>query len=241
MEEKIKYIYGLKDPRNQEIKYIGSSYSPSKRLQEHIYDTKREKTKKSNWIKKLLLLDLKPEIEILKNSNDEEYLYWESFFIKYFKSEGFVLLNYDDNGVGNLGVKTKKDIINLRNNNTIKIIQYDLNGLKINDFISTREAERITGINHGNISKCCNGIFKHSGGFIFKKENDKSTINIITNPNGAKRKVLELYEDGTIKNEFDSISQASKETKSDAGAISRVCNGKLNKTNNKYFKFKTNE
>lgn len=241
MEKKLKYIYGLKDPRTTEIKYIGSSYNPEKRLQEHIYDTKREKTKKSNWIKKLLLLDLKPEIEILKNSNDEEYLYWENFFIKYFKSEGVILLNYDDNGVGNLGVKTKKDIIKLRGYNTTKIIQYDLNGIKIDSFISIREAERITGINHGNISKCCNGIFKHSGGFIFKKENDESTINIITNPNGSKRKVLELYDDGTIKNEFESISQASKETKSDAGAISRVCNGKLNKTNNKYFKFKKNE
>jgi hypothetical protein len=35
--------------------------------------------------------------------------------------------------------------------------------------------------------------------------------------------------------------EASIKTKIVASSISRVCNGLLKKTNNKYFKFKTNE
>ena len=35
-------------------------------------------------------------------------------------------------------------------------------------FPSTNEAERITGINHSHISKCCNGKLKSSGGYIWR-------------------------------------------------------------------------
>ena len=35
-------------------------------------------------------------------------------------------------------------------------------------FPSTHEAERVTGIYHSNISKCCNGKFKSAGGYIWR-------------------------------------------------------------------------
>ena len=35
-------------------------------------------------------------------------------------------------------------------------------------FPSTNDAERVTGIDHGNISKCCNGILKVVGGYVWK-------------------------------------------------------------------------
>ena len=35
-------------------------------------------------------------------------------------------------------------------------------------FPSTREAERVTGINQGNISKCCLGKYKSAGGYIWR-------------------------------------------------------------------------
>ena len=35
-------------------------------------------------------------------------------------------------------------------------------------FPSTREARRVTGINHGNISSCCNGNLKSAGGYVWK-------------------------------------------------------------------------
>ena len=35
-------------------------------------------------------------------------------------------------------------------------------------FPSTHEAERVTGIYHGSISKCCNGKYKSAGGFVWR-------------------------------------------------------------------------
>ena len=37
-------------------------------------------------------------------------------------------------------------------------------------FPSTREAERVTGINHSNISACCLGKYKSAGGYIWRYE-----------------------------------------------------------------------
>ena len=41
-------------------------------------------------------------------------------------------------------------------------------GELLSTFLSTREAERVTGINHGSISECCNGKYKSSGGYIWR-------------------------------------------------------------------------
>ena len=44
METKKRWIYALKDPRDDTYKYVGMSKNPSKRLKEHISDSKRERT-----------------------------------------------------------------------------------------------------------------------------------------------------------------------------------------------------
>ena len=48
------FIYGLCDPETNEIRYIGKSNQPKKRLQDHIYSCERTVTHKNNWIKSLL-------------------------------------------------------------------------------------------------------------------------------------------------------------------------------------------
>jgi predicted GIY-YIG superfamily endonuclease len=234
-------IYGLSDPRNNETKYIGKTNNPKKRFSEHISEAKRGKTKKDNWIKKLIKLNLKPELFIIDEVLDSQIEYWEEYYIKYYKYQlKCELVNWDDCGVGTKDkIKTYSITgTNLRNQ---KIVQYNLSGEKIKEFSSLREATRCTGINHGNISKCCSGKYKHAGGFIFKKLNDTNIVNKVTKQNGKRKRVLELDLNGNIINEYISISEAAKKTNSDAANISRVCNGKLNKTNNKIFKFKNNE
>ena len=44
METKKRWIYALKDPRDDTYKYVGMSKNPSKRLKEHVSDSKRERT-----------------------------------------------------------------------------------------------------------------------------------------------------------------------------------------------------
>lgn len=51
---------------------------------------------------------------------------------------------------------------------TKKVIQYDLNGNKIKEYKSSREAERATKIDHSNILNCCNGVYKQCNGYIWR-------------------------------------------------------------------------
>jgi hypothetical protein len=230
------WIYALKDPRDNSFKYVGMTKNPTKRLYDHIHE-KKGKTKKINWIKKLIKLNLLPLMIILDETNNVEVEKMETYYIKKLIDEGNELLNYDENGIGTAKKINKETINTLRKKNIKKVIRYNLNGKKIDEFISLREAERITGINHGNISKCCTGKYKHSGGFIFKFENDECNYKII-NPNAIKKKVIEVDINGNLINEYNSITEASKKTNIDQSNISKICNGKLKKSNNKYFKFK---
>lgn len=56
---------------------------------------------------------------------------------------------------------------------SLTVIQSDLEGNVLNKYGSTMEAERQTGINHSNISKCCRGVgrYKTAGGFKWEYEN----------------------------------------------------------------------
>lgn len=49
-----------------------------------------------------------------------------------------------------------------------RVLQYTLDGQFVKEYPSIMEAERQTGINSGNISSCCSGKHKSSGGSIWK-------------------------------------------------------------------------
>lgn len=48
------------------------------------------------------------------------------------------------------------------------VAKYTLNGEFITEYISALDASKACGIHQGNISACCNGRIKQSGGFIWK-------------------------------------------------------------------------
>lgn len=53
--------------------------------------------------------------------------------------------------------------------NKLKVGQFDKTGRLIATFSSMCEAERATGIPNSNISKCCNGLLKSAGGYVWKR------------------------------------------------------------------------
>ena len=62
--------------------------------------------------------------------------------------------------------ETKKGENNPKNK---PVVQIDPNTNEVvNTYCSAREASRQTGVNHGNISQCCNDKRKTTGGFIWK-------------------------------------------------------------------------
>ncbi len=56
---------------------------------------------------------------------------------------------------------------------TTSLEMYDLEGNKIKEFDSIKEAVEVTGLNQGLIVMCCQGKRNHTGGFVFKYRGDK--------------------------------------------------------------------
>ncbi|KKN13494.1 hypothetical protein LCGC14_1005880 [marine sediment metagenome] len=106
-----KYIvYALRDPINNEVRYIGKSCSGLERPRAHTEPHRLKlKSKKNSWIKNLLNRGLKPKITILAQCMSEKSIeYWERNFISSFKRRG-KLTNMTEGGTGgNTGGSWKK-------------------------------------------------------------------------------------------------------------------------------------
>lgn len=61
-----------------------------------------------------------------------------------------------------------KDVSYHKNNNAKTVIQYDLNGERINEYSSAKEASIHTKTSRKDISNCCNGHLKKANGYIWK-------------------------------------------------------------------------
>lgn len=127
MADKRKIIYGLVDPRNNKLRYIGKSCSGLTRPRQHtrpsdlVYDTP-----KVNWIKELINQYLKPKIIIIQECfSHDELNEREDYWIKYYKNEcGFELVNSCWGGKGTPGYKHTEEYKKLMSEK-MKIISKD--------------------------------------------------------------------------------------------------------------------
>lgn len=99
------FIYGLKDPVTKNIRYVGKSNNPNKRIYEH-HQIKRLKTNthKNNWIKSLIKQNLKAELVILETCYEENWSEREKFWIRNIEN----LTNTLEGGKGEFIRKDKK-------------------------------------------------------------------------------------------------------------------------------------
>jgi hypothetical protein len=226
----ITYIYLLIDPRDKSVRYVGKTSNPKYRLSGHITECKKEKVvhRRARWIKSLLRENLKPEIKFVKICRLEEFESVESEYIKMYKS--YKLTNSDETGQGN---KNRiKEVIDRQSKNSGRVVyQYDLNGNFIAEFTTVRLAAKDLGLSHSNIARCCNGISKHAGGYIFRYQKNE-VIDKVLNPNAVQKKVIEIDCDGETIGEWSSIMECSRSTGIDNSHISRICNG-INKSHKK--------
>lgn len=230
----IAYIYGLIDPRNNEIRYIGKTINPKNRLSGHITESKdiNVVNYRAKWLRKLTKLGLKAEITFLKTCSSDEYEKYETEFIKIYSNNR--LTNSDETGQGSKN--RKREVLDRQSENSgKKVYQYDLDGNFLKEFRSARTAASELNLNHGNISRCCNGKFKHTGGYIFRYE---MTSNIkLENPNAVKKIVVEVDSNGLEIDRWVSIMECSRSIGIDNGNLSRVCNCKLQSIKGRFFKF----
>ena len=102
---------------------------------------------------------------------------------------------------------------------------------------SGAEASKITGIDASSISKCCQGIILTAGKmewrFAEEDESKKYALIKANNKNKSKKPVKCL----TTGKIYESVSDAAKDTNSDASNITKVCNGKYKTTNGLKWRF----
>lgn len=91
------FIYILKDPVTNKVRYVGKSNNPRRRLTYHLDKTKDLGTHKRNWINSLIT---KPILEIIKEVPKNEWQKYEKYYIDYYLSIGCDLVNWSDGGEG---------------------------------------------------------------------------------------------------------------------------------------------
>lgn len=97
-DKKYGYIYGLFDPVNFEIKYIGQSIHPRQRYKEHIRSGMNFKSqnKKDIWIRNLGINKLLPTMGIIEKVLIENIDVAEKFWIKHYTRLGYEIVNSRD-------------------------------------------------------------------------------------------------------------------------------------------------
>lgn len=91
------YIYILKDPDNLEVRYVGRTNNPKKRLSSHLNPDKTRSLPSTRWALRLKRENKKPIMEIVEETND-----WEASEVKWIAHYRFLgadLLNIDDGGI----------------------------------------------------------------------------------------------------------------------------------------------
>lgn len=121
------FIYGLYT-EDDLIQYVGKADNPLSRLKRHISDSKREKTKKSNWINKCLSLGKEIKIKILETVLYENWSNREKFWIEKYGIKN--LRNTSDGGLGASGVKK----YNISYEDAKSWMKENLNGIKMKDY-----------------------------------------------------------------------------------------------------------
>ena len=92
------FIYGLVDPRDNKVRYIGKANNINKRLCGHIGDMNRKVTPVSCWIKKLHSMNLTPTAKQLMRVSASNWQEAEILTIEQYRRSTPNLLNVADGG-----------------------------------------------------------------------------------------------------------------------------------------------
>lgn len=115
VSEKTTYIYGLIDPRNQQLRYVGKTVlEPPKRLSVHQWRARKEPHKRHSmaWLLGLDRAGLSAEIFVIEEvPAGADWVAAEQFWIGYFRMIGADLCNHTTGGEGQTGYKQPPEVI----------------------------------------------------------------------------------------------------------------------------------
>lgn len=95
------FIYGLIDPRTDQLRYVGKANDPTVRRYQHVCASQlNPRTHKNHWVKSLIKDGLKPEMTILEEVSSDDWEEAEVFWIQYMRFLGCKLVNSVAGGIG---------------------------------------------------------------------------------------------------------------------------------------------
>lgn len=154
--DKTMFVYVLKDPRNDKIKYVGQTEDWPGRLRQHLQTPKKYlHLPKYQWVQELKNLGIIFSVEILNYCTSSSMLNeYEIFWIKHFNDSGCDLFNRTRGGRGIHGCRRSAPIREFSDQfGTI--------------YKNVPEAGRILKISDGNIRWCLNNTISQTHGFGF--------------------------------------------------------------------------
>jgi len=211
--EKI-FIYILIDPTTEQVRYVGKTTDIKRRLRRHINERYLHDSYKDRWLRKLLDNNLSPQIEIIDEVGKDNWVFWEQFYISYFRFIGSSLTNRTIGGDQPPSTKGRKHTMESR--------------MKMSN---TKKGKPIPWLNNGsersekhkmNLSKSCKGRESPNKGNVYTEEFRKK----LSNSSTVKRKVKQISLNGDIIKIWDSINEAQNTLQ--IRHISEVCGNKSN-------------
>ena len=260
--QKYVYIYSISEPDSKIVRYVGKTkFSLEKRLKQHLKE--KVKCHRYYWIQSIIKKGKVPIIQIIDEVPEDNWQFWEMYWIEQFKNWGFNLVNSTNGGDGIDGFKHSKETIellrklgtgrkhsketieilkNLRHSEKTKkiiakklslpIIQLDLNGRLIKKWNSSKEVIKDLGVCSGSISDCLNNKTKSCNGFVwlFESEYNSNKNYKIPKEKRYRKKIVQSSLDGKIIKVWTSIRDASIKLKIKDSNISLCCKGKRKTT-----------
>ncbi len=197
-------IYVLRDPSTQEIRYVGATcQSLGHRLSNHLYYAKiRNSTYLHNWIGTILKSGQKPLIEIIEETDAQNWESREKYWISYYKPL-VSLTNQREGGSGIVIDRTSTSKERSSKAHECPVVQLDLTGRFICEHSSVIKASISTGIGRSNIHNCLCKLSGSAGGYRWIKLSKYETgdLTSIRIPSGhiGKQIKRENLETGEIK------------------------------------------
>lgn len=105
IKKETTYIYGLADPRDGSIRYVGKSDNPESRYYQHLVDRTTNRYK-SEWIQDLSQWQLKPDLIIFEQVDADQWTQAERHYMDLGQRRGWPLtniVNYSGNGYDPIG------------------------------------------------------------------------------------------------------------------------------------------
>lgn len=204
------YVYVLKHPITQEIRYVGLTNNPKRRFYAH-YSTKK-KTHTSNWVFSLRKENLKPIMEIVFETFSEEICKQKEIeLIEFYSKNGAKLTNISCGG--EVGIYNSEY---LPNNSIITFEEF----FKYKEILETENIPILEISQKYKISK--QTLYKIASGKLYNHKFGKYKVNRPDNIISEKKKssnkklknkhfknskyIIECSLDGSVLNIFNSIS-----------------------------------